>query len=247
RLGDADHQCDELLAARQRRDQRPPDRDRQVLGRLDGVRPALHLHLRRLDLDRALLAGADRQQHRAVEPDPDGRRDRPPPRHGHLPERRGQHAPEPVVDGQLHLHRQPARRHGSVAEGRQAAAAACAGSTSRRYCPVNEPSTSATSSGVPVATISPPASPPSGPRSISQSACLITSRLCSITSTVFPASTSRWRTSSSFSMSAKCRPVVGSSSMYSVLPVATFDSSFESFTRCASPPDRVVAGWPSLM
>jgi spore coat-associated protein N len=30
----------------------------------------------------------DRQQHRAVEPDPDCGRDRPPPRHGHLPERR---------------------------------------------------------------------------------------------------------------------------------------------------------------
>ena len=32
---------------------------------------------------------------------------------------------------------------------------------------------------------------PSGPRSTIQSACLITSRLCSITSTVFPESTSR--------------------------------------------------------
>ena len=32
-------------------------RDRQVLGRLDGVRPALHLHVRRLDLDRARLVG----------------------------------------------------------------------------------------------------------------------------------------------------------------------------------------------
>ena len=39
-----------------------------------------------------------------------------------------------------------------------------------------------------------------------QSACLITSRLCSITSTVLPASTSRCSTSSSFSMSAKCKP-----------------------------------------
>ena len=57
------------------------------------------------------------------------------------------------------------------------------------------------------------ASPPSGPRSTTQSACLITSRLCSITSTVLPLSTSRCSTSSSFSMSARCRPVVGSSSM----------------------------------
>jgi hypothetical protein len=38
-----------------------------------------------------------------------------------------------------------------------------------------------TSSGVPVATISPPPSPPSGPRSMIQSAVLMTSRLCSIT------------------------------------------------------------------
>ena len=52
-------------------------------------------------------------------------------------------------------------------------------------------STSATCSGVPVAITSPPASPPSGPRSMIQSACLITSRLCSITSTVLPESTSR--------------------------------------------------------
>ena len=37
----------------------------------------------------------------------------------------------------------------------------------------------------------PPSSPPSGPRSMIQSAVLITSRLCSITTTVLPASTSR--------------------------------------------------------
>ena len=42
---------------------------------------------------------------------------------------------------------------------------------------------------------------------------LMTSRLCSITTTVLPASTSRWRTWSSFRMSSKCRPVVGSSRM----------------------------------
>src|SRR5947209_15590879 len=43
------------------------------------------------------------------------------------------------------------------------------------------------------------------------------------------------------SMSAKCRPVVGSSRMYSVRPVSRLDSSSASFTRCASPPDSVVA------
>ena len=55
--------------------------------------------------------------------------------------------------------------------------------------------------------------PPSGPRSMIQSAVLMTSRLCSITSTVLPRSTSRCSTSSSTRTSSKCRPVVGSSRM----------------------------------
>ena len=46
-------------------------------------------------------------------------------------------------------------------------------------------------------------------------------------------------------MSWKCRPVVGSSRMYSVRPVSRFESSSDSFTRCASPPESVVADWPS--
>jgi hypothetical protein len=39
----------------------------------------------------------------------------------------------------------------------------------------------------------------------------------------------------------------GSSRMYSVRPVSRFDSSSASLTRCASPPDRVVADCPSVM
>ena len=65
--------------------------------------------------------------------------------------------------------------------------------------------------GDPVATTRPPPSPPSGPRSITQSAEAITSSWCSITTTVWPRSARRWRIASSRSMSAKCRPVVGSS------------------------------------
>src|SRR5207302_8562810 len=68
----------------------------------------------------------------------------------------------------------PRRSRAGTGAGYAAAAAFFPGSTWRRYCPVNDSSTSATSSGVPVAITSPPASPPSGPRSISQSACLIT-------------------------------------------------------------------------
>jgi len=59
------------------------------------------------------------------------------------------------------------------------------GRTAERYLPVWDALARATSSGVPCATICPPASPPSGPRSMIQSAVLITSRLCSMTTTVF--------------------------------------------------------------
>src|SRR6185503_19506257 len=80
---------------------------------------------------------------------------------------------------------------------------------SARKWPVAEALALATCSGVPWATTLPPPSPPSGPRSINQSADLITSRLCSITTTVLPCSTRRINTSRSFRTSSKCRPVVG--------------------------------------
>jgi hypothetical protein len=56
-------------------------------------------------------------------------------------------------------------------------------------CPVYDRFTLAISFGGPSATISPPRSPPSGPRSMTQSALRIMSRLCSITRTVLPLST----------------------------------------------------------
>src|ERR1017187_8233440 len=59
-------------------------------------------------------------------------------------------------------------------------------------------------SGVPDATTRPPAAPPSGPRSMTQSAALITSRLCSMTIRLPPLSMSRWKDASSFEMSSKC-------------------------------------------
>src|SRR5205823_476785 len=49
---------------------------------------------------------------------------------------------------------------------------------------------------LPAATPRPPRAPPRGPMSTRWSAALITSRLCSMTRTVLPASTRRWRTSS---------------------------------------------------
>ena len=45
-------------------------------------------------------------------------------------------------------------------------------------------------------------------------------------------------------MSAKCRPVVGSSKMYRARPIEGRPSSAASLTRWASPPERVVLDWP---
>ena len=80
-------------------------------------------------------------------------------------------------------------------------------------------------SGVAVATTLPPLSPPSGPRSMIQSALAITSKLCSIIITAFPFSTSLFRTSNNFCTSTKCSPVVGSSRIYTVFPVPRLESS----------------------
>src|SRR5439155_17592988 len=84
-------------------------------------------------------------------------------------------------------------------------------STFRRNWPVCDCLLRATSSGVPSATIRPPPAPPSGPRSMTQSASAIKSRLCSMTMTEWPASTSRCNISTSRRTSAMCRPMVGSS------------------------------------
>ena len=73
------------------------------------------------------------------------------------------------------------------------------------------------------------------------SAILMTSKLCSITTTVSPPSTSFCSTSKSLRISSACSPVVGSSRMYNVFPVLRRANSVANLTRCASPPDKVVA------
>src|SRR5258708_2200325 len=55
--------------------------------------------------------------------------------------------------------------------------------------------------------------------------------LCSMTTTEFPASTRRCKTCKSRSISAKCRPVVGSSRIYIVRPVAGRASSRARLTQ----------------
>jgi hypothetical protein len=90
---------------------------------------------------------------------------------------------------------------------------------------------------------------------MTQSASAMTSRSCSITTTLWPPSTSRCSTRISFSTSAMCRPTVGSSSTYSVcgallprrvMSSRTLLSSVTSLMRCASPPLSVGEGWPSV-
>ena len=120
-----------------------------------------------------------------------------------------------------------------------------ASSYSRSALPVCDVAWVMTSAGGPSHTSSPPASPPSGPRSMIQSEARITSRLCSMTTSEWPAPSS-WRNArSSLATSSKCRPVVGSSNRNSLLPSSSTSARCPaSFRRCASPPDSVGTGWP---
>ena len=73
----------------------------------------------------------------------------------------------------------PLQYHPQTTTQPSTASGGCCFSTCLRYLPVWLVGCSATVSGVPTTTISPPLSPPSGPRSMIQSAQRITSRLCS--------------------------------------------------------------------
>ena len=82
-------------------------------------------------------------------------------------------------------------------------------STPRQHRPQRHPvcdPAATTASGVPATTTRPPAPPPSGPRSMTQSASAITSRSCLMTSTLWPPSTRRCKTLMSLPTSAMCRP-----------------------------------------
>ena len=76
-----------------------------------------------------------------------------------------------------------------------------------------EAGSSATSSGVPAATTMPPSSPPSGPMSMIRSADLITSRLCSITTTLLPGVDEPLEHLEQALDVGEVQPVVGSSRM----------------------------------
>ena len=109
-----------------------------------------------------------------------------------------------------------------------------------RNCPVNDSGRAMMSSIVPSATTRPPCSPAPGPMSTIQSAARIVSSSCSTTMSVFPRSRSRSSVRIRRALSRWCRPILGSSRMYST-PVSPEPIWVASRIRCASPPDSVAA------
>ena len=109
-----------------------------------------------------------------------------------------------------------------------------------RNWPVSERGSFSMSLGVPSATTSPPLRPAPGPRSTTQSDARIVSSSCSTTITVLPVSRSESKVRSSRLLSRACRPIDGSSRMYST-PARAEPTCVASRMRWLSPPDRVAA------
>ena len=94
--------------------------------------------------------------------------------------------------------------------------------------------------GGPQATSVPPRSPAPGPKSTTTSASRMVSSSCSTTMTVLPMSRRRLRVSNSRWLSRWCRPMEGSSRMYST-PTKPEPIWEARRMRWASPPDKVCA------
>ena len=109
--------------------------------------------------------------------------------------------------------------------------------------PVIECGSDTASQGRPSKRRYPPLEPPSGPRSIIQSARRMMSGLCSMIITVFPELTSLSMIEKKFSMSFMCSPVVGSSMTYNP-PV--FFNTVAIFKRWLSPPDKELSDCPRV-
>ena len=118
----------------------------------------------------------------------------------------------------------------------------CAGSSMRflplRYWPVRLLGSAITCSGVPADTTCPPSAPAPGPMSMSQSAARMVSSSCSTTIRVLPRSRRRHSVASSLSLSRWCRPMEGSSRIYST-PMRLLPIWVARRIRWLSPPDNV--------
>ena len=104
-----------------------------------------------------------------------------------------------------------------------------------RKSPVSEAGSSMIWRGVPSATTLPPCSPAPGPMSTMWSAERIVSSSCSTTMTVLPRSRRRSSVSMRRRLSRWCRPMLGSSRMYST-PTSAEPICVARRMRCASPP-----------
>ena len=109
-----------------------------------------------------------------------------------------------------------------------------------RYAPVTDSGSASTSAAVPAATTRPPCSPAPGPMSMRKSDERIISSSCSTTSTVLPMSRRRSSVVMSLRLSRWCRPIDGSSRMYST-PTSPAPICVARRMRCASPPESVPA------
>ena len=109
-----------------------------------------------------------------------------------------------------------------------------------RNWPVMESGLAMISSGVPWATTWPPCSPAPGPISTIWSAESMVSSSCSTTMRVLPRSRIPFRVASSRALSRWCRPMLGSSRIYST-PTSPEPIWVAKRIRWASPPDRVPA------
>src|SRR5690606_7883615 len=96
---------------------------------------------------------------------------------------------------------------------------------------------------VPVNNTFPPYLPAPSPISIIQSACAITSRLCSMTIKVLLFSTKLFIKSNSFSVSLGCSPVLGSSR--TIILLECFNS-LVNLRRCLSPPEKLSNRCPKV-
>ena len=106
----------------------------------------------------------------------------------------------------------------------------------RRKAPVMLSGQARIASSGPWQTTWPPCSPAPGPRSTIQSAERMVSSSCSTTSTVLPRSRSRVSVAMSRRLSRWCRPMDGSSRMYST-PIRLLPICVARRMRCPSPPE----------
>src|ERR1019366_2901584 len=112
---------------------------------------------------------------------------------------------------------------------------------------VGVPPRTARAAGRPENTTRPPAGPPPGPSSIRVSARARNPILCSTATIEWPEARRRRKTARSTSTSDGASPVVGSSKMNRTGSSGPPPRRKEAiFNRCASPPESVPVGWPSV-